>query len=174
MTSLLDAGQRARAALQLDPDLLPDADGVCDLQLSGLAHPVTAGGFLADDPLLTAVIICLMTDARVRPEQLRTGDVNAGWPGDMMDDGAGAFPLGSRLWQLRRARLNDETLELAEIYAREALQSLITQGAFVRFDVRAERTGDNALALDVTGYGRDGAQRFHRRFAPLWRAQEQG
>ena len=110
-----------------------------------------------------------MTDARADPTELRDGDVNRGWPGDGFDLEPGETPLGSKLWLLRRRALTPDVEMLAADYAREALQTLVDQHAFVRFDVRAtaDRAG-NRLELDVAGYGRDGARTYDRKFAVLW------
>jgi len=152
----------------LDPDLLWDGR-VGDLALADLADPVNPGGLANGHALKTAVLICLMTDRRADPVELRDGDVNRGWPGDGFDLMAGEVPLGSKLWLLRRRALTAEVETLAQDYAREALQTLVDQGAFARFDVVASANrADRRLDLAVTGYGRDGAEIFDERFAVLW------
>lgn len=152
----------------LSPDLI--WDGLTgDLAISPLSDPDNPGGLMAKAALETAVLICLMTDIRVDTVELRDGDTNKGWPGDGFDMAPGEVPLGSRLWQLRRAALA-ETIELdAEDYARAALETLIEQGAFVRFDVTAVSVpAENRLTLTVHGFGRDGIQTYQGRFAVLW------
>lgn len=152
----------------LDPDLV--WNGVyADLVQTSLADPDNPGGLRAQEAIETAVLICLMTDRRADPSELRDGDVNRGWPGDGFDIELGETPLGSRLWLLQRRALTSDIEQLAEDYAREALQTLIDQGAFVRIDVAA--TADrprNSLDLAVAGYGRDGARTYDRKFAVLW------
>ncbi len=154
------------------PQLSPDVvwDGVLgDFALTASDHPGNPSGLRAEQALATAVLLCLMTDVAVDPAELRDGDENKGWPGDAISFGPGDGPLGSKLWLLRRSAL-DEGLELrAADYAREALQTLIDQGAVVRWDVTANANRDaNRLELDVRGYGRDGAQIFHQRYGVLW------
>ncbi|MCA0275876.1 MAG: phage GP46 family protein [Proteobacteria bacterium] len=137
--------------------------------LTALTDPVNPGGLKSGEALKTAVLICLMTDCRVEQTELRDGDVNRGWPGDAFDLMPGETPLGSKLWLLRRSALRPGIETLAEDYALQALQPLIDQGAFVRFDVQASADpARNRLDLTVDGFGRDGVSRFHEKFAVLW------
>ena len=155
-----------------EPLLSPDIvwDGLTgDLAISAADDPVNPSGLKAEQAIATAVTICLMTDIRVDPAELRDGTGNRGWPGDAFDLEPGETALGSRLWLLRRRAL-DEGIELeAEDYARDALQTLIEQGVCVRVDVTttADRTR-NRLDLDVALYGRDGALIYQNRFSVLW------
>ena len=152
----------------LDPDLV--WNGLFgDLALTGLNDAVNPGGFRAEQALATAVLICLQTDRRVEATELRDGDTNRGWPGDGFDLAPGETPLGSKLWLLRRRSLTDELILDAEDYAREALATLIDQGAVVRVDVTAVANKPaNRLDLDVALYGRDGGQVFNSRYGVLW------
>lgn len=152
----------------LSPDLI--WDGIAgDLAISPLSDPDNPGGLVSRAALKTAVLICLMTDVRVDATELRDGDVNKGWPGDGFDLQPGETPLGSRLWQLRRSSLYEGIDLDAEDWARAALQRLIDQGAFARFDVTVSRVpAEQRLTLIVAGYGRDGAAIYQDRFAVLW------
>ncbi|MAU95444.1 MAG: hypothetical protein CMP81_06090 [Fulvimarina sp.] len=153
---------------QLSPDIVWNGE-TGDLALSALTDPINPAGLKADQPLQTAVIIALMTDIRVDPTELRDGDRNQGWPGDGFDIEPGEQALGSKLWLLRRAALTPDIAQRAEEYATIALQPLIDQRVFVRFDITA--TADNArnrLDLDIAGYGREGTVKYHDRFAVLW------
>ena len=81
-------------------------------------------------PVLAQVVFNRLFSERrsLEGDQLPSGDKatsgswdRGGWWGDSS--------FGSRLWILiRRGRLNDETLRLAESYTTEALQPLITKG----------------------------------------------
>ncbi|MEP9397938.1 phage GP46 family protein [Mesorhizobium sp. KR2-14] len=146
-----------------EPSLAPDLvwDGIMgDLASAGRGEIANRGGLRARSALETAVLICLMSDARADPEELRADDVNRGWPGDSfdVDRAAGEVPLGSKLWLLLRRALDDEAVpRLAEGYAREALQPLIDQGAAASVTVKA--TADqarNRLDIAVTLTDRSG------------------
>jgi len=153
--------------LEAEPLLSPDL--VWDGTMADLAIDPTRGDLACDAALVTAVIICLQTDRRVEPSELPPGEPNRGWPGDAFDRQPGEPPLGSRLWLLRRRALT-EGIELeAEDHAREALQSLIDQGACVRADVAVTRRPERArLEIDIALYGRDGAVIHQQRYAVLW------
>lgn len=154
------------AGLYLAPDLA--FDGVSGDFVLAAADAANAGGFRADNALLTAVAICLFTDRRVEAYELRDGDENRGWPGDGFDIGPGDYVLGSRLWLLRRRALTAETILLADDYVREALQPLLDQGAFARFDVAVAAPGASVLTIDVSGYGRADGAVFNAKFDILW------
>jgi phage gp46-like protein len=53
--------------------------------------------------------------------------------------------LGSRLWLLRRRRLDADTLRDAEYYIREALQWMLDDGAVTRLDVQLAVAARDAL-----------------------------
>lgn len=156
------------AQVLLDPDIVWNG-AFGDLALTAADDPVNPAGLRATAALETAVIICLMTDRRVEPSELRDGDVNKGWPGDGFDLEPGERPLGSRLWLLRRSAMSPDIEARATDYAREALQTLVEQKAFARVEVSAEADRpQNRLDLTVRLYGRDGAITYDRRFAVLW------
>lgn len=155
-----------------EPSLAPDIvfDGYMgDLVLAGDTAG-NRGGLRATAPLETAVIICLMTDARVSDEELRDGDENKGWHGDGydLDTAGGERPIGSKFWLLRRRVINAETAILAEAYAVEALQPLIDQGAAAAVTATATpRPESNRLELTVTVTDRGGGK-VAQEFAILW------
>ena len=152
------------------PDLVLDEHGVADLVINDMLHAEAPGDLQCGQGLRTQVIICLLTDARVEPSELRSGDSNRGWIGDTFDTMAGETPIGSKLWLLRRSSLYEGIEQYAELYARQALQTLIDQRAVVRVDVdvTVDRRA-NSLALDIKLYGKSGAQIYNEKFELLWR-----
>ncbi len=154
--------------VHMDPDIL--WDGLCgDLAVTDPLAATNPAGLRAEQALATAVLICLMTDRRVDEIELPEGEANRGWPGDSFDLAAGEVPLGSKLWLLRRRSLSEALVLEAEDHAREAMQTLIDQGAFVRVDVSASADfPNNWLLLEVTGYGRSPTAHFNEKFAILW------
>jgi phage gp46-like protein len=154
-----------------EPYCAPDLgwDGIVgDLIINPFTHPDAPGDFRAEQGLATQVLICLMTDRRVEPSELRDGDENRGWIGDSFDTVDGETPVGSRLWLLRRSSMEDGIEIKAEDYAREALQPLIDQGAVARVDVTVIADG-NRLGLSVALYGRNGSKIYNSKFELLWR-----
>jgi len=163
------------------PSIAPDLvfDGVLADFAPALAGEVAnRGGLRARAALATAVLICLGTDARVRADELRDGDINRGWPGDSfdLDESAGEAPIGSRLWLLRRRTIDDiEVPRLAEGYAVEALAPLIRQGAAAKATATAVADpARNALELYVELTDRDGAVIVANRYKVLWNDNAHG
>ena len=131
-----------------EPTLSPDLlwDGVmADLAPAGDGEAGNRGGLRATAALETAVLICLMTDARVSVDELRDGDV------------------------MRRTVDAVEVPRLAEDYAVAALQPLIDQGAAAK--ATATATADparNRLELAITLTDRDGSTLVAPRYRVLW------
>ncbi|MGC3891292.1 phage GP46 family protein [Pseudomonas urmiensis] len=102
-----------------------------------------------------AVVISLLTWRRAEDGDLLDDDQRYGWWGD-------TFPtlerdrIGSRLWQLRRRTLTDDTLRDAEAFARESLAWLDDDGRVGAVTVTASR-GVNRLDLQVVLSMRDGS-----------------
>jgi len=137
------------------------------------------GGLVARNPLATAVLMLLFTDARAEPYQLTDahGGDRRGWVGDGfdIDTAAGEAPLGSTLWLYRRAVLSDMTGREVEAEAKRALKPLIDQGAVVRIDATAEVDFiAESLRLRIALYGRDGLRSYAEQFDILWRRADGG
>lgn len=148
-------------------------DGRCgDYRRVGADEPGNPFGLQSRQQLATAVLICLQTDRAVEPEALREGDEQRGWAGDAFDLDAsrGEVPIGSRLWQLHRATLDEfETPRFTEYACREALQTLIDQGAVARIDFASQVLLDqNRFEFTVSLFGRDGRKLHQQQFAILW------
>lgn len=156
-----------------EPLLSPDTvwGGVSgDWALAG-DDKANAGGLRARAELATSVLLCLMTDARVEPDEVPPEEQNRGWPGDSFDlrTDLGETPIGSKLWLLRRSTATEATALRAEDYARAALQTLVDQRAVSSVEVVA--TADPAqrrIDLVITLKDREGAVVFDQRFGVLW------
>mgnify|MGYP003385647548 CR=1 FL=1 len=128
-----------------------------DYQQQGAA--LASGGDLG-----TAALISLFTDRVLSPDDASVDgtDDPRGWWGDDP-----AFPIGSHLWLLRRAKRTDDTLVQAQGYAAEALQWLIDDGAVASFEIFAEWVGLSQLSMSVTARRSDGTS-VALRFAWAW------
>ncbi len=101
-----------------------------------------------DEGLRTAVIVSLYTDRRVETDELPPEEKSRrGWFGDLFAENVGDL-IGSRLWLLKRAKATDETRNLAEDYAQEALQWLIDDGVADSIDISASYDANKALAIE--------------------------
>lgn len=129
------------------------------------------GGLRARAPLHTAILLCLMSDRRAEPNDFipdGSGDPR-GWPGDAID--SSIAPLGSRLWQLRRRELTAAVADLAAVFAREALQTLLDQKAAAAVDVSAAANlAAGRLELTVRLFRQAGALAASMNFWILWEA----
>jgi phage gp46-like protein len=113
-------------------------------------------GGVADDPgLASAVLLSLFLDRRAEADDAVDGSglfARRGWGGDALAI-PGAAPgdrMGSRLWLLARAKQVDETLRLAEDYAREALDWLVADGLAAEVAVAAAWIARGVMELTVT------------------------
>ena len=108
---------------------------------------VAAGDFVTEPGLQTAVIVSLLSDRQALPgDVLPDNSGPRGWWGDAYS----LYPIGSRLWLLRRSVLTQATLNAAQDYATEALQWMIDLGVVGSISVVATATGLNSMNLAVT------------------------
>jgi phage gp46-like protein len=156
----------------LAPNLLWDTvwDGfIGDWAPAAATERSNRGGLRARAPLETAILLCLMSDRRAEPRDFipdGSGDPR-GWAGDAID--SSIAPLGSRLWQLRRHELTDETADLAELYANEALQTLIDQGVAASVEVNARAALEQGrIELFVSLFRESGERSAEMSFWLLW------
>lgn len=152
---------------QAEPTLLWDT--TWDGFVGDWTPDATTKGFRARSPLHTAILLCLMSDRRAGAQDFipdGTGDPR-GWAGDALDPMIS--PLGSRLWQLRRRELTQEVADLAVLFAREALQTLIEQKAVASFDISAVPNFDEGrLELTVNAYRESDTAAVGMNFWLLW------
>jgi phage gp46-like protein len=127
--------------------------------------------------LATAVIVALGTDALAQPEDILPDPDStdrAGWWGDT--DAAeiwGGWPIGSRLWLLKRDKIEDAgaergaTVARVEFYIREALQPFIDLRVASSVDVKAVRVGRERIDALVRIY-RGPTLAIELRYQVLW------
>jgi phage gp46-like protein len=101
-----------------------------------------------------AVVISLLTWRRAEGGDLLDDDQRYGWWGDTFPTLANDR-IGSRLWQLRRRTLTDDTVRTAEAFAREALQWAVDDDRVSAVTVTASRRVDR-LDMQVRVGLRDG------------------
>lgn len=103
-------------------------------------EPRNVGGLQSLDPLATAVILQMETDLRKPDYEDNSDGYRAGWHGDTfdLDEAAGERPAGSLMYLLRRAALTEENRQKAVVYATQAMQPLLVQGAIASHDITAE------------------------------------
>jgi phage gp46-like protein len=112
--------------------------------------------------LATAVIVALGTDRLAeRTDILPDPDSTdrAGWWGDLdAEEIWGGWPIGSRLWLLKRDKIEDPgsqrgaTVTRVEYYIREALQPFVDLKIASALQVSAQRTGRERIEALVRLY----------------------
>lgn len=149
--------------------------GAGDWALADAAEKQNRGGLRARGMLHTAVILCLFTDKRIDGDhplaRLVEGEDPRGWWGDGEDIRAdlGEREMGSLLWVLERAHLNEEMRRWVEALAIDALATLIFQGICGKIEAVATRPTDpNRVNLDVKLYSARGSLLYDYRFDDIW------
>ncbi len=111
----------------------------------------------------TAILISLFTDRLARADDDFEGDDRRGWWGDVDQD----YPVGSRLWLLRRQKLTVATANKAENYASEALKWLIDDGVVASITPVTQIVYPNRLNLVIT-YQKPGLSAVTKRYFWVW------
>ena len=100
------------------------------------------------DELESAVIMSLFTDARATEEEyeeIKDWELSRrGYWAEQLD----GVKLGSKLWLLNRAPRNEDTLERAATYIKEALYWLIQDGIAESIEVETSYEQDDLL-IDI-------------------------
>lgn len=111
---------------------------------------VTSGDLLIGNDLETAVLLSLFTDRVASPDYLPPAGSSPdrhGWWGDTYEPSL----LGSRLWQLNRAKKTSATqlLTQAADYCRESLQWLLDDGVAAAVNVQTGWITADAIGIKV-------------------------
>ena len=98
------------------------------------------------DSLTRAVIISLFSWRRADDGDDIESDVSKqGWWGDSFSTDR----IGSKIWEILRQKLNDETIAKAQEYSRAALQWMIEDGLVTEINVEAERDSSDFNRLNL-------------------------
>lgn len=126
--------------------------------------------------LATAVVVALGTDALAdRDDILPDPDSSdrGGWWGDLDPDIWDSWPIGSRLWLLKREAIHDPgysrgaTVTRVDRYIREALQPFLDRRIASTLRVNVERVGRERIEAHVIMY-RGPQIAVDLRFQVLW------
>lgn len=127
--------------------------------------------------LASAVIVALGTDRLALPDDILPdpdSSDRAGWWGDLdAEELFNGWPIGTRLWLLKRAKIvgpedpEGATIARIEEYVHEAIQPFIDMRIASGFDVKATRVGVNRIDTYVVIY-RGPKTPVELRFQVLW------
>ncbi|WP_145483109.1 phage GP46 family protein [Yersinia aldovae] len=121
------------------------------------------GGLLDGSDLETAILISLFTDRLARTDDVIEGDDRRGWWGDSGSE----YPIGSRLWLLRREKLTTQVALKAEDYANEALVWLLDDGVVTAISTDAQIVFPNRLNL-IISYQQPAQAQVSVKFSWVW------
>jgi phage gp46-like protein len=107
--------------------------------------------------LESAVMISLFTDRRAEEDDDPTESNRRGWWGDTYS-AIENDRIGSRLWLLSRSKEIQPTVNLAQLYAEEALQWLIEDNIAEAVNVTASIVRRGVLGLEIEIVKPDGVQ----------------
>ena len=131
---------------------MSDITTVWSTAVAGGDYVLQGASLESGGDLKTAILLSLFTDRLAEPSDETTDGDRRGWWGDDPSN-----LMGSRLWLLGRAKGPLNLAQLAQDYAAEGLQWLITDGVVAAFDITAEWAAPNQLDLTVTAKKRDGS-----------------
>lgn len=97
----------------------------------------------------TSLTMSLFTDKRVDASEVSTPERRRGWIGDELFIQTG-FTHGSKLWLLDQARVNFETRNSAEDYAKSSLEWLVNDGFLKEVKTIAE-IDTSRIIMQITG-----------------------
>lgn len=128
----------------------------------------STGDFVLTPGFNTNLKMALFEDRRADRSEMVPPERRRGWWGNELFDEI-AFEIGSKLWLLDQARLNQETLNRAVDYVRQSLQWLIDDGHLTEVSVSGELRPDTiVLTIDLI---RDGSLVESRSF-DIWNSTE--
>lgn len=120
-----------------------------------------------DDPLVRAVINSLFSWAPAQPgDSVPDGEAQGWWGDTYASEPNDVF--GSRLWELLRGKVTQETLAKAGEYAKEALQWLIDDAVAESVAATAERSDLGRVDLLIR-VKKPKADALSIRFQDVWR-----
>ena len=102
------------------------------------------GDFVPDEGLETMVLISLFSDVFVEKDSSYNGE-SRGYFGDYLFN----YPLGSKLWQLDRAKIDKTTITLATQYMKECLEWMVTDGIADRIETLAQKAPDRSDTINL-------------------------
>lgn len=120
-----------------------------DIQLENQQFTVEPihGGLKTTSHLNPYILMSLFTDRRASQSGNETQPLKGGWYGDALN--GRNFQTGSHLWQFRRAKLTEETLEAIRHTVSESLQWLIDDGLASDIYVTVEAQNETTAAIKI-------------------------
>lgn len=155
------------------PDVIWDGE-FGDVAVAPLSDRSNAGGLVARDPLMTAFVLALESDARGPHDPLDPTSYDLrGWPGDGFDVDAsrGEAALGSTTWTAYRHPVDEDNARRVIEAGQVALKPLQDQGLIGDVLVTAEPDpASNRITRAISIARPDGTLLYSGPFSGLWEA----
>ena len=128
---------------------------------------IDGGDFVLDEGFETMILISLFSDAYVDKRNSYNGESRGFFAEKII-----GFNLGSKLWQLDRAKNTKNTLVLAAQYAKEALQWMVDIGIYKKVETVAIKSKviKNRFDLYMAAYRPDDSIERYK-YGVQWEAQ---
>lgn len=146
-----------------------------DVPLAWLCDEIDVAG--GSDDLSESIVVALGTDRRALPDDQLPNILDDDRAGVWSDTDAekiwGGWPVGTRLWLLRRAKIVGQkarggaTIARIDEYLREALQPLVDRKIASMFSVNTSRTDTGIVRSEVVIY-RGPEREIALRYQYLW------
>lgn len=138
-------------------------DGIYDIPFNDEGNDLASV-----DGLETAIVVSLFTDARASSGNVPEAFRRRGWCGNILTKPKN-YELGSVLWTLEQARLNQSTLNLAEDITRRALRWMITDGIADTVNVTAQKVTERTGKITIVLYRENNET---ARYSTVWLATQ--
>jgi phage gp46-like protein len=109
----------------------------------------TNGDLTSTNNLDTAVLMSLYTDVRASNSEVPEIQRRRGWWGNIVSNYPD-YQIGSKLWLLYQARLNQDTLNLVKTYIYNCLSWMIDDGFITGINVATEATSNEGILILIT------------------------
>lgn len=108
----------------------------------------TNGDLTSTNSLDTAVLMSLYTDARASNSEVPEIQRRRGWWGNIVSNYPD-YQIGSKLWLLYQARLNQNTLNLVKTYIYNCLSWMIDDGYITNIGIDTEATSNEGILVGI-------------------------
>ena len=109
----------------------------------------TNGDLTSTANLDTAVLMSLYTDYRASNSEVPQIQRRRGWWGNVVSNYPD-YQIGSKIWLLYQARLNQDTLNLVKTYIYNCLSWMIDDGYITGINILVEATSNEGILVFIT------------------------
>jgi phage gp46-like protein len=112
------------------------------------------GDFTIDSSFDTDILVSLFADGRADASEIQQPELRRGWIGDAVTTLENHL-IGSKLWLMEQARLDNDTLNKVQTYAKDCLKWIIELDYAKRLNVTVNRESIDSISITVRIYVKD-------------------